>query len=217
MPLSFERMKLLSLNVGRPQATTWNGKTLSTSIFKSAVAGERKVSFLNVEGDEQADLRVHGGVNKAVYAYDVSHYEHWKKILRREDWSCGLFGENLTTEGLRDELVKIGDVYRIGTVHLQAVQPRFPCTKLNVRFHLPDMLERFTAQRRNGIYFRVTKEGILKAGDEIALLEPSPFNVTVQQYVDCYYAKGADKDVLQTILSVPYLPERQRQAFESFL
>ncbi|GAA4741304.1 MOSC domain-containing protein [Flavisolibacter ginsenosidimutans] len=209
-------MKLLSLNVGKPQEITWDGKTLRTSIFKSAVADERKVSFLNIEGDEQSDLRVHGGVNKAVYAYDVSHYEHWKKLLRRQDWPCGLFGENLTTEGLPDDKVKIGDVYQIGTALMQVVQPRFPCNKLNVRFQLPDMAERFATQRRHGIYFRVVKEGVLKAGDEISLLDPSPFNVTVQQYVDCYYAKGADKTLVDAILSIPFLPESQRRAFTSF-
>jgi MOSC domain-containing protein YiiM len=209
-------MQLLSLNVGRPQEVQWKNTTVRTSVFKSAVSDERAVSFLNIEGDEQSDLRVHGGINKAVYAYDVSHYEHWKKILQRNDWAWGLFGENLTTEGLRDEAVKIGDVFQIGTVHLQVVQPRFPCTKLNVRFNLPDMMERFTAQRRNGIYFKVLKEGRLKAGDEIKLIGPSAFNVTVQQYVDCYYTKGESKALVDLILSVPFLPPGQRKAFESF-
>lgn len=209
-------MKLLSLNVGRPQVMDWNGRPVRTSIFKSPVSGERAVSFLNIEGDEQSDLRVHGGVNKAVYAYDVSHYSHWKRILAREDWGWGLFGENLTTEGLHDDEVKIGDVYQIGSVHLQVVQPRFPCTKLNVRFGLPDMMERFMEQRRAGIYFKVVEEGSLKAGDEIKLVAPSPFVVTVQQYVDCYYAKGADRAVVDIILSIPFLPESQRRTFESF-
>ena len=210
-------MKLLSLNVGRPQQVAWNGKSVLTGIFKFPVAGERRVSFLNIEGDEQADLRVHGGANKAVYAYDVSHYLYWKDVLPREDWPHGLFGENLTTEGIRDSEAKIGDVYGIGSVQLQVVQPRFPCTKLNLRVGLPNMMERFAEERRHGIYFRVLKEGSLEAGDEIRLIEPSPFNVTVQQYVDCYYTKGADKAVLQILLFVPFLPERQRQAFESFL
>ena len=209
-------MILLSLNVGRPQEVIWNDRLVRTSIFKSPVANERRVSFLNIEGDEQSDLRVHGGINKAVYAYDVSHYEQWKKILLREDWQWGMFGENLTTEGLRDEEAKIGDVYGIGTAQLQVVQPRFPCTKLNVRFCLPDMMERFASQGRNGIYFKVLKEGLLKAGDEIALVEPSPFNVTVQQYVDCYYEKGENRKLVDTILSIPFLPERQRRAFEAF-
>lgn len=209
-------MKLLSLNLGRPQELEWKGKTIRTSIFKSPVSGPKKVSFLNIEGDEQADLRVHGGTNKAVYAYDASHYEHWKQILQRDDWTPGLFGENLTTEGLHDEEARIGDIYEIGTVQLQVVQPRFPCTKLNVRFGLPNMMERFTAERRNGIYFKVVKEGVLKTGDEINLIERSPFNVTVQQYVDCYYEKGQNKTLVELILSIPFLPERQRQAFESF-
>lgn len=209
-------MKLLSLNVGKPKEIEWNGKKFLTGIFKFPVEGERRVSFLNIEGDEQADLRVHGGVNKAIYAYDVSHYLYWKEYLRRDDWQCGMFGENLTTEGLLDNEAKIGNLYQIGSVRLQVVQPRFPCTKLNVRFGLPDMMERFTAQRRNGIYFRVIKEGSLKTGDEIRLVEPSPFDVTIQQYVDCYYEKGRDKAVVDTLLSIPFLPPGQRKVFESF-
>src|SRR5688572_13368073 len=135
-------MKLVSLNTGRPQEKTWNEKPVLTSIFKKPVIGQRKVSFLNIEGDEQADLRVHGGVNKAVYAYDLSHYDHWKKILPRDDWEYGMFGENLTTLGLPDEAVRVGNIYQVGTAKLQVVQPRFPCIKINIRFNLPDMIER---------------------------------------------------------------------------
>lgn len=210
-------MKVVSLNVGRPKEQEWNGKVVCTSIFKLPVTGVRKVSYLNIEGDEQADLRVHGGVNKAVYAYDVSHYEQWKKVLQRDSWEYGLFGENLTTEGLLDEGARIGDLYQIGTAKLQVVQPRFPCTKLNVRFNLPDMMERFMEQRRNGIYFKVMEEGFVEAGDEIKLIAPSPFAVTIQQYVDCYYSKGRDKEILKTILSIPFLPNGQRKAFAAFV
>lgn len=122
-------MKVVSVNVGLPQEREWQGKTVMTSIFKTAVANRRKVSFTNIEGDQQADLRVHGGVNKAVYAYDVSYYNYWQNILQRNDWSYGLFGENLTTEGLTDDAVRIGNVYKIGNTKLQAIQPRFPCVK----------------------------------------------------------------------------------------
>lgn len=209
-------MKLVSLNVGQPQEQEWNGKPVRTSIFKSPVEGRHRVSFLNIEGDAQADLRVHGGANKAVYAYDLSHYHHWKRLLPRTDWTPGLFGENLTTEGLPDSNVRIGDVYRIGTVRLRVVQPRFPCTKLNLRFALPDMMERFIGQKRNGIYFSVAEEGWLAAGDAIVLEERSAFAVTVQDYVDCYYAKGQNKTMVETILSIPFLPEGQRKAFEAF-
>jgi MOSC domain-containing protein YiiM len=209
-------MKLLSVNVGHPQEIRWDGKTVRTGIFKYPVSGKRKVSFSNIEGDEQADLRVHGGINKAVYAYDVSHYQHWKRLLPRTDWAPGIFGENLTTEGLRDTEARIGDVYQIGTVQLQVVQPRFPCTKLNVRFGLANMMEHFMAEERNGIYFKVVQEGSLQAGDEIKLVAASPYNVTVQQYVDCYYSKGEDRSLLSTILSIPFLPESQRKKLELF-
>jgi len=193
------------------------GKIVRTSIFKQPVTGQRKVSFLNIEGDEQSDLNVHGGINKAVYAYDLSHYHHWKNILPRDDWQYGMFGENLTTSGLPDSEVKIGDIFQIGTAKLQVIQPRFPCTKLNIRFGLPDMIERFMDQRRNGIYFKVIKEGIIEANNKILLVEPSPYNVTITDYVNCYYSKGGDKHVLKNLLSIPYLAERHRIVFEGFL
>jgi MOSC domain-containing protein YiiM len=210
-------MKLVSLNVGRPQEFNWMGKTVRTSIFKTPVTDRRKVSFLNIEGDEQSDLNVHGGINKAVYAYDISHYDHWKNILQREDWQHGMFGENLTTSGLVDEEVKIGDIYQIGTAKLQVIQPRFPCFKLNIRFGLPNMIERFMEEKRNGIYFKVFEEGTIQVNDEIKLVQPSPFNVTIPEYVDCYYSKGSDKSVLQKLLSIPDLPERHRTVFEGYL
>ena len=210
-------MKILSLNVGRPREVEWNGKSIRTGIFKSAVIGKRKVSFLHIEGDEQADLRVHGGVNKAVYAYDFSHYQYWKTVLQRESWEYGLFGENLTTEGLLDTAVRIGDIYGVGTAKLRVVQPRFPCAKLNIRFGLPNMMERFMEEKRNGIYFSVVEEGEVQAGDAINLVEPSHYPVTIRQYVDCYYSKGKDKLLLNTILSIPLLPETQQRAFEGFL
>ena len=186
-------MKLISLNIGRPQVQTWNGKEILTSIFKEPVTDKRKVSFTNIDGDEQSDLNVHGGLNKAVYAYDLSNYQHWQTVLQRNDSSYGLFGENLTTIGLPDDEVQIGNVYQIGTVKLQVVQPRFPCIKINLRFNLPDMIERFMEQKRNGIYFRVIEEGWLQQHDEISLTELSPYAVTIANYVHCYYTKGEDK------------------------
>ena len=210
-------MKLVSLNVGKPQEFNWMGKTVRTSIFKNPVDGKRNVSFLNIEGDEQSDLNVHGGINKAVYAYDVSHYDHWKKILPRDDWQYGMFGENLTTEGLIDDQVRIGAIYQVGIVKLQVVQPRFPCFKLNIRFGLPDMLDRFMKERRNGIYFRVVEEGDLQVNDEITLVEPSPYNVTISDYTECYYTRGSNRPVLEKLLSVPVLPERHRTVFERYL
>jgi MOSC domain-containing protein YiiM len=162
-------------------------------------------------------LRVHGGINKAVYAYDVSHYKHWKNILQRDEWNYGLFGENLTTEGLRDDEVRIGSIYKAGSAKLQAIQPRFPCIKINIRFGLPDMIERFINEKKNGIYFKVIEEGDVQANDTITLVEESPHEVTIQGFVESYYSKGKDKSMVKKILAIPYLPESKRQAFQNFL
>jgi MOSC domain-containing protein YiiM len=209
-------MKLISLNVGKPQPYQYNGKEGYTSIFKTPVNGERAVTGFNISGDEQGDKHAHGGELKAVYAYDVSYYETWKKTLSRDDWSYGMFGENLTTDGLPDDKIYMGDIYKIGTVHLKAVQPRFPCFKLNIRFGLDDMLQRFAKQANNGTYFSIVQEGSLKAGDTIELVQRSRHNVTIQQLVDCYYTKGADKNMVQQILAIDFLPQRLITSFESF-
>jgi MOSC domain-containing protein YiiM len=209
-------MKLRSVNVGQPQTYTYDEKEVLTSIFKYPVTGKRNVSKLNIEGDAQGDLKHHGGELKAVYAYDSTYYDHWKKILTRDDWSHGLFGENLTTEGLTDDTVLVGNIYKTGSVYLQAIQPRFPCFKLNIRFGMNDMLQQFMQEGRHGIYFKVVQEGTLQAGDEIILSERSKHQVTIAAYVQCYYNKGADKNVLEQILAIDPLPERHQKAFESF-
>jgi MOSC domain-containing protein YiiM len=209
-------MKLLSVNVGQPKTYMYRDKEETTSIFKSPVQEKRNVSKCNIEGDLQSDLINHGGELKAVYSYDISYYEHWKNILQREDWNYGLFGENLTTEGLTDDKVLVGNIYKIGTVYLKVIQPRFPCFKLNIRFGTDDMLQKFMRQGKHGIYFKVEQEGTLEAGDEIVLAEESKHKITIEQYVQCYYNKGADKDLLERILTIGPLPERHRKAFESY-
>jgi len=209
-------VNLVSINVGGPKEISWMGNPVRTSIFKTAVSGARKVSFTNIEGDEQSDLNVHGGVNKAVYAYDLSHYDHWKKILQRDDWQYGMFGENLTTSGLVDNEVKIGAIYQVGTAKFQVIQPRFPCFKLNIRFALQDMIERFMEQKRNGIYFKVIEEGVIHVNDEIKLNTTSSCNVSIAEYVNCYYSKGSNKSVVKALLSFPGLPERHRTVFEGY-
>lgn len=210
-------MKLISLNVGEPQTFLYNGKEISTSIFKYPVADARKVSALNIEGDAQADLTVHGGALKAVYSYDRSYYQHWKSILQRNDWTYGLFGENLTTEGLADDCVFIGNVYRIGSVYLKAIQPRFPCFKLNIRFGITDMLQQFMQQAKHGTYFSVVQQGSLQASDTIDLIETSKHTITIQQLVQAYNNKGADRNVAEQILEIECLPERLKKTFQSFL
>ncbi len=210
-------MKLISLNVGTPREVEWNGKILITSIYKFPVDHRCKVSLTNIEGDEQADLRVHGGVDKAIYSYDVEYYDYWKLQITREDWSPGLFGENLTTKGMTDDKVKIGNIYRIGTSKLQAVQPRFPCVKLNAKFGMTDMIERFYEQRRHGTYFRVIEEGQIKANDKIELAHESAFDVTIADVTYCKISKGQDQNMLKQILEVPYLPDSIKEGYRGYL
>jgi len=210
-------MKILSINVGTPKEFEWNGKTVSTSIFKTAVNHQCKVSFLNVEGDGQADLENHGGKNMAVYSYDIKNYDHWLTQIERESWEAGLFGENLTTEGLTDDQVRIGNIYEIGTVKLQAIQPRFPCFKLNIRFGRKDMIERFYDLNRFGIYFRVIEEGSMSANDDIRLKEESPFDVTISDVTLCKTSKGEDQEKLKLILDNPWLPDKVKSGLKMYM
>ncbi|MCD8542708.1 MAG: MOSC domain-containing protein, partial [Gammaproteobacteria bacterium] len=164
----------------------------------------------------QADLRYHGGQDKAVYAYDISYYEHWKTVLERESWEMGLFGENLTTDGILDHEVKIGSIYQIGTTTLQVIQPRIPCYKVNIRFGLPDMIERFFEQRGMVRISGCWKKGIFR---QVMLLNSTgiEFSVTIQDVVECLTSKGGNQEKLQEILLIPVFPERMKERFRKFL
>lgn len=160
-------MRLISVNVGQPRIAEWSGEAFETGIFKEPVTGPTHVHSTNVEGDGQADLKVHGGVDKAVYAYPSEHYPFWRETLERADLGWGMFGENLTTEGLDEATVRIGDVFAIGTVELAVSQPRLPCKKLNMKFGRPDMGKHFLKSGRLGFYLRVRREGVLETGDVV--------------------------------------------------
>jgi MOSC domain-containing protein YiiM len=160
-------MRLLSVNVGRPRLVEWRGETIATGIFKQAVAGPIAVTRTNLAGDGQADLRVHGGVDKAVYAYPSEHYPFWSAELERPGLAWGMFGENLTVEGLDEATVRIGDRYAIGTAEFEVSQPRLPCFKLGIRFERADMEKRFLRSGRLGFYLRVRREGVIEAGQPI--------------------------------------------------
>ena len=163
-------MKILSVHVGLPRKIEWQGKIVRTSIFKRPVEGPVRVTKLNLDGDQQSDLSVHGGIDKAVYAYPSEHYAYWREELPGADLPWGAFGENLTTEGLSESAVNIGDRFRIGSAKFVVTQPRLPCYKLGVRFDRPDMVKRFFQSHRTGFYLAVLQEGEVAAGNSI---EPS--------------------------------------------
>ena len=162
-------MKLVSINVGLPREVEWQGRTVRTSIWKEPVSGPVVVRRLNLDGDRQSDLTVHGGAYKAVYGYPAEHYPFWREQLGLPDLAPGAFGENFTTEGLLETRVRIGDRLRIGTAEFVVTQPRMPCFRLQIRFGRLDMVRRFLRSGRSGFYLAVTREGEVTAGDEIAL------------------------------------------------
>jgi MOSC domain-containing protein YiiM len=170
---------VVSVNVGLPRKVLWNGKEITTGIFKKPVLGQVKVRKLGFDGDRQADPTVHGGPKKAIYAYPSEHYRYWRTVLARQDLSWGMFGENLTTEGLLEDAVHIGDEFQIGTAEVAVTQPRFPCFKLGIKFGTMEMVERFQTSGRSGFYLAVLKEGEIAAEDPIQLVNQSPTSPTV--------------------------------------
>ncbi|RYY14110.1 MAG: MOSC domain-containing protein, partial [Cytophagaceae bacterium] len=176
-----------------------------TSIFKQPVAGPVQVLAEHLAGDGQADLRVHGGPDKAVYAYPHEHYAYWEQHLPAELLVPGAFGENLTTRGLLEPEVRVGDCFQIGTAVLLAVQPRRPCAKLGLRLNRPAVVREFEQAGRSGIYFRVRQPGVVQAGDAITLLERSPHAVTIQDMLACLAPGPHDLVMVRALLATPYL------------
>jgi MOSC domain-containing protein YiiM len=172
-------MKLVSVNVGRPREVDWGGRRVRTSIWKAPVRGRVRVDRLNLQGDQQSDLSVHGGPQKAVYTYPSEHYAYWTRELPGIDLPWGAFGENFTTAGLLERDVKIGDRLRVGSAEFVVTQPRMPCYKLGARFGREDMVKRFLASGRTGFYLAVLSEGELGSGDSIAFTARDDHNVTV--------------------------------------
>ncbi|MEH1901629.1 MAG: MOSC domain-containing protein [Nostoc sp.] len=207
-------MKLISVNVGLPCEVTWKGKTVSTGIFKEPVSDRVMLRSLNLDGDGQADLTVHGGADKAVYLYPFEHYEYWRGELPNTELPLGIFGENFTTTGLREEKVNIGDHFRIGTVTLMVTQPRLPCYKLGIRFGRPDMVKRFLASRRTGFYFRVLQEGEVGAGDTLELVSRDDNNITVADITQLYLRERDNPELLHRVAQLEALPESWRDYFQ---
>jgi MOSC domain-containing protein YiiM len=210
-------VKIVSINVGRPRGVEWRGKTVTTGIFKEPVAGPVRVQKLNLKGDEQADLSVHGGADKAVYAYPSEHYAYWRSELPGMQLSWGAFGENLTTEGLDESSVRIGDHLSVGSAELVVTQPRLPCFKLGIRFGRPDMVKRFQRSGRTGFYLSVLREGSLSAGDAIELVSRAEPGVTVADIVRLYTADDGEQELLRRATELAALPEGWREYFRNRL
>jgi MOSC domain-containing protein YiiM len=213
-------MKLVSVNTGLPREVTWHGRSVSTAIYKQPVQGRVAMRKLNLDGDRQADLSVHGGEYKAVYCYPLAHYNYWKGELPGRDLPMAIFGENFTTDGLLESSVHLGDQFAIGSAQLVVTQPRLPCYKLGIRFQSDDMVRRFLASGRTGFYFAVMREGDVGTGDEIKAIARDPNAVPVSEITRLYVAKRyGDDDVasVRRTLRVAALPESWKGYFRERL
>ncbi len=208
-------MKLISVSVGLPREVKWHDRMVTTGIFKQPVPGRVALRKLNLDGDRQADLKVHGGEYKAVYCYPTEHYAYWKKELPGRDLPFGVFGENFTTEGLLEDSVHLEDRFTVGSAEVVVTQPRLPCYKLGVRFGLDEMVKRFLASARTGFYLAVTREGEVGAGDEIKLLSRDASAVPVSEITRLFVANrgargesfsGNDAAIVHRALQVDALP-----------
>lgn len=200
-------MEVVSVNVGEPRRVVWRQMTVLTAIFKASVEGPVAVARRNLAGDRQADLTVHGGVKKAVYGYPSEHYEYWRGELPEHDFTWGNFGENLTTSGLLEDEVFIGDQLKVGSAVLMVTQPRMPCYKLSLRFDREDMVKRFWLSRRPGFYFSVVEEGELAAGSTIEFVHRDPDRVSLRDLVDLYLGREQRTELLERALRVEVLPD----------
>ncbi|QKQ72044.1 MOSC domain-containing protein [Nostoc sp. TCL240-02] len=207
-------MQVISVNVGLPREVLWKGKTVTTGIFKEPVEGRVMMRSLNLDGDKQADLSVHGGKDKAVYAYPFEHYDYWRRKLPDIDLPWGMFGENLTTVGLLEDDVNIGDRFQIGSAEVMVTQPRMPCYKLLIKFGRADIVKQFLDSRLTGFYFSVLQEGKIGNGDTFELISRDSNNVTIADITRLYARETDDLELLHRTVKVEALPIDWRDYFQ---
>jgi MOSC domain-containing protein YiiM len=193
--------KILSLCVSMSKPINFQGRVVHTGIYKEPVQGRVALRALNLDGDEQADLTVHGGLEKALYTYASEHYPFWQEQLPDTKLPWGAFGENLTTERLFESTVCIGDEFRVGTAVIRVTQPRLPCYKLAIKIGRNDIVRRFIKSGRSGIYFSVVKEGVIAAGDELIYVRGDEHKVTVREVAELFIRKSQDVEQIERILN----------------
>jgi MOSC domain-containing protein YiiM len=206
-------MRLLSVNVGLPRDVTYKNKRVTTGIYKTPTDGRVTLRRLNLDGDRQADPTVHGGPSKAVYAYPSEHYDYWRPEFPGMTLPWGMFGENFTVEGMREDGVHIGDRFRIGSAEVAVTEPRLPCFKLASRFGRDDIIKRFLASGRTGFYFAVLQEGEVGAGDPIELVVRDANEIAVADITRLYVRRDTDLETMRRAIRVSALPESWRGYF----
>lgn len=210
-------MKLLSVNVSQPKEVSYNGKRIKTGIFKEPLSGRTMMRRLNIDGDGQGDLSVHGGVHKAVYIYPIEHYDYWKQELDRDDLTYGKFGENLTVEGMSEDTVHIGDIFRVGEALVEVSQPRVPCFKLGIKMGNPQIVKPFLESKRVGFYVRVLEEGEVGAGDVIKRIKIGAGQMTVKEIVHLRHLDTTNTEAVEKAANLPALTPSWRDSFKEIV
>ncbi len=208
---------MLSVNVSLPKEVPHGSGTVGTGIFKEPVAGRVVLRTLNLDGDRQADLVNHGGVHQAAYAYPAEHYDYWRRELGRGNFGFGQFGENFTVEGMLEDGIHVGDVFRVGGALVEVSQPRTPCFKLGIKMGLPRFPKLFLASGRVGFYLRVLKEGEVGAGDAVERVESDPERLTVREASRLMFFEEENLEGARRALRVRALSPGWRDAFEKRL
>ena len=210
-------MQILSTNIGSPTTFLWNGKEEQTGIFKYATDEPLFLRKNDVLKDTIIDRVHHGGINKACYLFSSDHYPYWKKLYPDLIWGWGMFGENLTVEGLDETTVRIGDVYRIGNALVQVSQPREPCYKLGIRFKDQGILKKFIEHGHPGTYVRILEEGKVSKHDKIQLIEQSKNTLTVQQFYNLIFTRNKSRELLALFMDNTSVPQYKKDKFQKYL
>jgi len=206
-------MKLISVNVGLPRRVNTQKGTVDTGIFKEPVSSPVMLRRLNLDGDQQADLTVHGGAEKAVYVYPSEHYAYWRRELPEMELPWGMFGENFTTEGLDEAETRIGDQFHVGSALVMVTQPRMPCYKLALKFGHADFPRQFLRSGRTGFYCSVLAEGRVAGGDAIERTHRDEHGVSVADITRLYANRGDDAELRTRALRVEALPQNWKEYF----
>ena len=210
-------MIIISTNLAQPKMVSWRGQKVSTGIFKYPVKEAILLKADEVDKDLIADKRVHGGEFKACYLFSSKYYNYWKKLYPNLDWNWGMFGENLTVEGLDESKIHVGDIYKVGNALVQITQPREPCFKLGIRFETQQILKQFIEHGHPGTYVKIVKEGTVKTGDTFELEEKSKTNLTTQQLYQLYFSEEKNKELLKLAIESEALPEKKRLKLAKWL
>lgn len=210
-------MQIISTNLGKPTEVSWNGKLITTGIYKSPVDTPLLLETENVSGDTIGDPKVHGGIYKACYLFSAEQYPYWKEKYPHLDWNWGMFGENLTVKGLDESQIKVGSIYRLGNALVQITQPREPCFKLGLKFGTQEILKQFIDHGWPGTYVRILEVGKVSSGDTMDLVEESGNPLTTQQFFSLLYDKEKDQSILKLAISNDSLPLHKRERLKKFL